>query len=295
MTRPLADARRWTRLLPALLLILTPALYCTPLPAGSETPRPLLDRGTRYSAPFQAGEKLRYEVNWKPLFASPAFKAGELAFSVKRSRYRKRPAWTLTMEAVSAGRLVEVARISVRNRFESIVDARNFHSYRIFREHREGKRKRDLLSVFDYRTDTASFRDLDVSQDPPRELHNRTSDGIPGPVTDLLSAVYVARLHRLEDGRRYRAHLADRGKFKEMLVRVEETERVELRIGDFDTVRLRVEGGILSRGRTLQVWYSRDRLRVPVKFEAEVKFGRVYGELIGLEAGAVGRGLIRSR
>ena len=291
----MAGSRRWTRLSPFLPLILTSALLCLPLPAGSETPRPLLDRGTRYSAPFQAGEKLRYEVNWKPLFASPAFKAGELAFTVKRSRYRKRPAWTITMEAVSAGRLVEVAKISVRNRFESIVDARNFHSYRIFREHREGKRKRDLLSVFDYRRNTAFYRDLDVSRDPPRELHNRTSDGIPGPVTDLLSAVYVARLHRLEDGSRYRAHLADRGKFKDLLVRVEETERVELRIGPFDTVRLRVEGGILSPGRTLRVWYSRDPLRVPVKFEAEVKFGRVYGELIGLEAGAVGRGLIRSR
>ena len=291
----MADPRRWTRLAPALLLILASVLLCFPLPAGPETPRPLLDRGTRYSAPFQAGEKLRYEVNWKPLFASPAFKAGELTFTVKRSRYRKRPAWTINMEAVSAGRLVEVAKISVRNRFESIVDARNFHSYRIFREHREGKRKRDLLSVFDYRSDTAFFRDLDVSSDPPRELHNRSSDGIPGPVTDLLSAIYVARLHRLEEASRYRAHLADRGKFKEMLVRVEKTERVELRIGAFDTVRLRVEGGILSKGRTLRVWYSRDSLRVPVKFEAEVKFGRVYGELIGLEAGAVGRGLIRAR
>lgn len=288
-------SRWWAGLPPVLPLILAPALVCTQLPAGSGTPRPLLDRGSRYSAPFQAGEKLRYEVNWKPLFATPAFKAGELAFTVKRSLYGKRPAWTITMEAVSAGRLVEVARISVRNRFESIVDARNFHSYRIFREHREGKRKRDLLSVFDYGRDTAIFRDLDVSRDPPRELHNRTSDGIPGPVTDLLSAIYVARLHRLEDGSRYRAHLSVRGKFKEMLVRVEETERVELRVGAFDTVRLRVEEGVLSKGRTLRVWYSRDQLRVPVKFEAEVKFGRVYGELIGLEAGAVGRGLIRSR
>ncbi len=287
--------RRWARWLRAVPVALTSACFCFSLPAGSETARPLLDRDTLYRAPFQAGEKLRYEVNWKPLFASPAFKAGELDFTVKRSRYRKRPAWTITMEAVSAGRLVEVAKISVRNRFESIVDARNFHSYRIFRKHREGKRKRDLLSVFDYRRNTAHFRDLDVSRDPPRELHNRTSDGIPGPVTDLLSAIYVVRLHRLEDASRYRAHLADRGKFKEMLVRVEEREKIKLRIGAFDTVRLRVEGGILSKGRTLRVWYSRDPLRVPVKFEAEVKFGRVYGELIGLEAGAVGRGLIRSR
>lgn len=295
MRRTKLTPRRCRRRSPAAPALLASAFFCFPLPVESESARPLLDPDTRYTAPFRAGEKLRYEVNWKPLFAFPAFKAGELAFTVQRSRYRKKPVWTITMEAVSAGKLVEVAQLSVRNRFESIVDARNFHSYRILRKHREGKRKRDLLSVFDYRRDTAFFRDLDVSRNPPRELHNRTTDGIPAPVTDLLSAIYVVRLHRLEDASRYRAQLADRGKFKEMLVRVEEREKVELRIGAFDTVRLRVEGGIISKGRTLQVWYSRDPLRVPVKFEAEVKFGRIYGELIGLEAGAVGRGLIRAR
>ena len=270
------------------------ACFCFAVPVPAETARPLLDPDTRYRAPFQAGETLRYEVNWKPLFILPAFRVGELAFAVQRSRYRVKPAWTITMDAVSAGKLVKVARLSVRNRFESVVDARNFHSYRIYRKHREGKRKRDLLSIFDYGRDTAFFRDLDMSRDPPRELHNRTSDGIPGPVADLLSAVYVARLHRLEDASRYRAHLADRGKFKEMLVRVEGTERVELRIGVFDTVRLRVEG-VLAKGRTLRVWYSLDPLRIPVKFRAEVKFGRVSGELIGLEAGADGRGQVRAR
>ena len=286
---------RYRRRPPAAAVCIGFAFFCLPLPVKPESARPLLDPGTRYRAPFQAGEKLRYEVNWKPLLALPAFKAGELAFTVQRSRYQEKPAWTITMDAVSAGKLMEVARLSVRNRFESVVDARDFHSYRIFRKHREGKRKRDLLSVFDYRSGTASFRDLDVSRNPPREVHNRASDGIPGPVIDLLSAIYVARLHRLEDASRYRAHLADRGKFKEMLVRVEDREKVELRIGTFDTVRLRVEGGIVSKGRTLQVWYSRDPLRVPVKFEAEVKFGRIYGEIIGLEAGSVGRGLIRAR
>ena len=276
------------------LVLLAPPWFCCDLPAA-ETLRPLLDRATRYRAPFQAGEKLRYKVNWKPLFLFPAFKAGELTFAVRRSEYRRKPAWTITMEAVSAGALVEIARISVRSRFESIVDARNFHSYRIFRKHREGKRRRDLLSVFDYRRDTASFRDLDVSRNPPRELRNHTSDGIPGPVTDLLSAVYVARLHRLEAAGRYRAHLEDRGRFKEMLVRVEAEERVELRIGAFDTVRLRVERGVLAPGRTLLVWYSRGPLRVPVKFEAKVRFGRVDGELVGLEAGTGGRDPIRTR
>ena len=278
--------------MPLVFCVFAFVFFVVPVPA--ETARPLLDPDTRYRAPFKAGETLRYEVNWKPLFILPAFRVGELAFTVQRSRHGFKPAWTITMDAVSDGKLVKIARLSVRNRFESVVDARNFHSYRIYRKHREGKRKRDLLSVFDYGRDTAVFRDLDLSRDPPRELHNRTSDGIPGPVTDLLSAVYVARLHRLEDAGRYRAHLAHRGKFKEMLVRVEGTERVELRIGVFDTVRLRVEG-IFAKGRTLRVWYSQDPLRIPVKFKAEVKFGRVSGELIGLEAGAEGREQVRAR
>ncbi len=254
---------------------------------------PLLVKGQAYTAPFQSGERLRYEVNWKPLFMLPAFKAGEISFEIGESQYEGRPAYNISMDAVSAGRLIEVAKLEVRNRFESIIDGKSFQSYRILKKTRQSKRKRDMLTVFDYRKNSTWLRELDVSVDPPKELRNQRRPGIPGPLNDVISAFYAVRLRGLEPGREYTLNLSDNGRVREMRVLVEKEEEVETRIGDFDSVKLLAQGGIFSEGRSLRIWYSRDRLRVPVKFEADVKFGTVFGELIQLEAGSLGRGLIR--
>ncbi len=255
--------------------------------------RPLLVKGQAYTAPFQAGERLRYEVNWKPLFMLPAFKAGEISFEIGKSKYQNRPVYTLSMRAISAGRLTEVANLEVKNHFESIIDSKSFQSYRILKKTRQGKRKRDMLTVFDYRKNSTWLQELDFSVDPPKELRNQRRPGIPAPLNDVISAFYAVRLHRLEPGSEYSLNLSDNGRVREMRVLVEKEQKVETQIGDFDAVKLLAEGGIFSKGRSLRIWYSRDRLRVPVKFEADVKFGTVFGELIQLEAGSIGRGLIR--
>ncbi len=253
----------------------------------------LLIKGQTYSAPFQSGERLRYEVNWKPLFMLPAFKAGEISFEVGESQYEGRPAYNISMDAVSAGRLIEVAKLQVRNRFESIIDSKSFQSYRILKKTRQSKRKRDMLTVFDYGKNSTWLRELDTGTDPPRQLRNRNIPGIPGPLTDVVSAFYAVRVHRLETGRKYTLNLSDNGRVGEMRVLVQKREKVETGIGKFDAFKLEAHGGIFSEGRSLRIWYSRDRYRMPVKFEADVKFGTVFGELIQLETGSMGRGLIR--
>ena len=254
---------------------------------------PLLVKGQAYTAPFQAGERLRYEVNWKPLFMLPAFKAGEINFEVGESQHEGRSANTISMDAVSAGRLAEVANMEVRNRFESIIDRKSFQSYRILKKTRQSKHKRDMLTVFDYRKNSTWLRELDAGSDPPKQLRNQTITGIPGPLNDVISAFYAIRLHRLEPGREYALNLSDNGKVRETRVVAQKREKVETGIGKFDAVKLKAQGGIFSEGRSLRLWYSRDRLRIPVKFEADVKFGTVFGELIQIEAGSIGRGLIR--
>lgn len=254
---------------------------------------PLLVKGQAYTAPFQAGERLRYEVNWKPLFMLPAFKAGEISFEIGESQYQGRPAFNISMDAISAGRLIEVANLEVRNRFESIIDRQSFQSYRILKKTRQSKRKRDTLTVFDYLKNSTWLRELDASTDPPKQLRNQTIPGIPGPLTDVVSVFYAIRVHRLESGREYTLNLSDNGRAREMRVQVQEREKVETGIGKFDAFKLEAQGGIFSGGRSLRIWYSKDRLRMPVKFEADVKFGTVFGELVQLETGSMGRGLIR--
>ena len=188
---------------------------------------PLLVKGQAYTAPFQAGERLRYEVNWKPVFMLPAFKAGEISFEIGESQYQGRPAFNISMDAISAGRLIEVANLEVRNRFESIIDRKSFQSYRILKKTRQSKRKRDTLTVFDYLKNSTWLRELDASTDPPKQLRNRTIPGIPGPLTDVVSVFYAIRVHRLESGREYTLNLSDNGRAREMRVQVQEREKVE--------------------------------------------------------------------
>ena len=153
----------------------------------------------------------------------------------------------------------------------------------------------ESLAVFNYRKGITFYRELDVSLDPPKELRKEITHAIPGPLIDLLSSIYVARLHQLKVEQEYSANLGNNGKVRAVKVYVEKQEKVLIRIGSFNTVRLRATGGIISHGRTLRVWYSQNGIRVPVKFEAEVKFGRIYGELIQMESGSTARKMIRVR
>ncbi len=259
-------------------LFLGVVLVATP----QKTPLELLGDGQHQSVPFQEGEKLRYEVNWKPLFLTPAFKAGELIFSIHQSEYKKRPTYTISVSAFSDGLLSTIAGLKVRDTFESNIDRETFRSYRLLRQIRQSKRKRDLEVVFDYDSDTILVHETNLAKDPPEEVHKKI-DGIPGPIADIISIFYVARLHLLKPGQEYQVHLSERGKAKQIRLQVQTREKVQTEIGEFNAVRVSTVGGLFRDGGGFRSWYSTGPLRFPVQFEADVKFGTVYGKLIGLE------------
>ena len=255
-------------------------------------PLELLGNKNNYSVPFQEGEKLRYEVNWKPLFLTPAFKAGELTFSIRQSQYKKHPTYTISAQAFSDGLLSSIAGLKVRDYFESNIDRETFRSYRLLRQVRQRKRKRDLEVVFDYDGDSILVHETNLAADPPVEVHKKI-EGIPGPIADILSVFYVARLHSLEPGQEYQVYLSERGQAKQIRLQVQTLEKVQTAIGKFDSVRVSTVGGLFRNGGDFRIWYSTDPLRFPVQFEADVKFGKVYGKVIGLETPRESRSVIR--
>ncbi len=257
-----------------------------------KAPLELLDKKNNYSVPFQEGETLRYEVNWKPLFLTPAFKAGELTFSIRQSQYMKHPTYTISASAFSAGLLSSITGLKVRDYFESNIDRESFRSYRLLRQVRQNKRKRDLEVVFDYDHDSILVHETNLAADPPEEVHKKI-EGIPGPIADILSVFYVARLHSLEPGQEYQVHLSERGQPKQVRVHVEAREKVETEIGDFESIRISTVGGLFRNGGDFRVWYSTDSMRFPVQFEADVKFGKIYGKVIGLDTPTETRNVIR--
>lgn len=257
--------------------------------------QPLLKEGLSFSSvPFRPGEHLVYEVNWKPLFFAPAFKAGELSMDIEKSRYLQKDAFKISAWAISNGALPRVAGLEVRNYFESIIDKSNFRSYRMLKRTRQGNRKRDVEVMFDYSTGQVRVRETDVGAEPPEELRNEVLSGIPGPLTDILSVFYVARLRDMTVGDQYLIYLSDNGKHRAVQVYVERKEKVRTGLGQFNTVKITTQGGLFSGGGDFRVWYSQDGLRLPVKFEADVRFGKVYGQIIQLQTEGLSRGLIRT-
>jgi len=279
----------------SLLALVIPAFLMVPAGgrASEKVPQPLLGDPGNYSVPFREGESLRFEINWKPLFLIPAFKAGELALSIKDSRYNERPVYTISGAASSAGLLDSVASLRVRDRFESNIDHETFQSYRLLRQTRRNERKRDLEVLFDYPNDSIFLREFNTEVEPPLEIRNEETQGIPGPVSDILSIFYVARLRSFRPGDSYLIHLNDRGKIKPVTIQVQAKEEVLTDIGSFDSVRISTVGGLFSNGGDLLIWYSTGPLRIPVQFEAEVKLGKVYGKIIGLETPQMTRSVIQ--
>ena len=279
----------------SLLALVIPAFLMVPAGgrASEKVPQPLLGDPGNYSVPFREGESLRFEINWKPLFLIPAFKAGELTLSIKDSRYNERPVYTISGAASSAGLLDSVASLRVRDRFESNIDHETFQSYRLLRQTRRNERKRDLEVLFDYPNDSILLREFNTEVEPPLEIRNEETQGIPGPVSDILSIFYVARLRSFRPGDSYLIHLNDRGKIKPVTIQVQAKEEVLTDIGSFDSVRISTVGGLFSNGGDLLIWYSTGPLRIPVQFEAEVKLGKVYGKIIGLETPQMTRSVIQ--
>ena len=102
-------------------------------------------------------------------------------------------------------------------------------------------------------------------------------------IADSLSVFYLVRLRPLMPGEKYFVNFSESGKIKKIHLIVERKEKVTTAIGVFNSVKISTTGGLFKGGGDFRIWYSTDQLRIPVRFEADVLFGKIYGEIIRLE------------
>ncbi len=232
------------------------------------------------------GETLVYEVRWDPpgwMFFLPTISAGEMTLRFQdQISYKGKPAYKITADAVSSGFLPKITGITVKDYFESIVDASEFCSFRMTKKTREGNRLRDIFLTFDRENGRGHFLAYDMSKTPPVELRNEEVENVPRCVQDLLSAIYHTRLRELEVGGNYPLTVSDNGLVKEIQVKVTKRETVSTGAGSFRALKIEtisVFGGLLRQGGTFVVWLADDGSRTPVRFEAKVKLGKVFGTI----------------
>ncbi len=239
----------------------------------------------RPSEVIPPGETLIYEVRWDPpawLFFLPTISAGEMTLKFEnRADDRGRPAFRITADAVSSGVLPKLTGITVKDHFESVVAAEEFCSKRFTKITREGKRHRDILLTFDQENHRGRYLAYDAAKKPPEELKNEELKNLPPCVQDFLSAIYRTRLQGLQVGENYPLHVSDNGVVKEVDIRAVRRETVEAIAGTYPTIRIDTVsvGGLFKGGGSFVLWFTDDSARIPVKYEAKVRFGKLFGTI----------------
>lgn len=230
------------------------------------------------------GETLVYEIRWDPpiwMFFLPTISAGELTVQFQHeAQVEGKPVHRIAARAISSGFFPKLTGVAVDDSFESVVAADSFCSEGMTKKLREGKRHRDVYLTFDRARGTGRYRAYDAAKTPPAELKNEEVKNIPPCVQDILSGIYVTRLRNLRSGEKFPLVVSDDGAVKKVEVRVKQKETVEAVAGRFSAWRLEtisVFGNLFRGGGSFLVWFSDDAQRVPVKFEAKVKVGRVFG------------------
>jgi len=221
-------------------------------------------------APYQVGERLRYELSWGIVIAGTAVL--EIA---ERQTLAGRPVF----KALHTARSNDFVSVfyPVNNRVETLLDEETHVPHRLLFHRREGKRKNDIEVHFDQVAHKAT-----VTKDGATE----TLD-IPPQAQDTLSIIYFFRtLPSIAVGSSTFVDVHHDKKNYRLELRIEGTERLKGPLGEFDTIRILAimpfKGLFMNEGN-IRVWVTNDAARVPVLMKAKVIIGSVTATLTGAE------------
>jgi hypothetical protein len=215
-------------------------------------------------ATFRDGERAVYEVIWVggPLDVP----AGTAILQAATNG----TGWTFEASAETARWVARV--FDARYRLVTAADGLLL-PVRHQRDTREGRRH--VTRTYDYDRSTREVRPGDASSGPPTPLSPEARDA--------LSALYYIRTLALAPGDRIAVPLNDTGRSLTLDVRVVDRERIEMRTGARQALRLtptitrRLERRAPVRAT---VWLSEDAVRIPLVVDVEAGFGRVRAELV---------------
>lgn len=166
----------------------------------------------------------------------------------------------------------------VRDINYSWLDANTFHSLGYSQSVREGNYKRDEWVTFD--NENGRFYGQVQKKKEPKLIAGL----LDIEVLDILSSLYYVRTQPLEVGKDVTFDIINREKQYPLVVKVLGKETVKIEAGKFNCwvvePQFRGEGIFVAKGKSLKVWLTDDKYRMPVKMSVEVFIGSVYAELL---------------
>ena len=272
----------------------------TPAPAPA-LPLSPLKREFKDAFPIPVGERIEYEVRFSrfPIYATVGVVAFDFLGRVPASRAAnlipghntefKPPEgeeyFHLRAEAVSKGILLAILGVDVRDRFESLIDTRDFTTKLAFKEIKEGKKNISQTALFDRAGQTVNLKIVDLNKPdaPPREIKKERKEGM----LDLLSAFFFVRLQKFKEGQMLRFPVSDDDGSYVFDVVAGKTEKLKTECGKVKAVRLEPKlfgpGQLISRQGEMSMWVSADNKHVPLRLIAKTEGGTISAKLINFK------------
>ncbi len=151
----------------------------------------------------------------------------------------------------------------------------------------ETKKLLALKTVFDHKKSHALRWERVVNKDEEPKERKVEWDMMPFS-QNVISAFYYIRVFQLVPGKTLNFRVADDGKNMVVKVEILRKEKIKTLKGEFNTVVLKptVEiGGIFQPMGNVFFWLTDDDRKLFVKMEAEIKIGKVIGQLKEFEPG----------
>ena len=169
----------------------------------------------------------------------------------------------------------------VRDINYSWLDVDSLHSLGYSQSLREGNYKRDEWVTFD--DENGHYYGQVQKKEEPQII----ADELKQQVLDMLTSLYYVRAKPLAVGQDVTFDIINRETQYPLVVKVLGKETVKTAAGKFDCwvvePQFRGEGIFVAKGKSLKVWLTDDKYRMPVKMAVEVFIGSVTAELLAYE------------
>ena len=235
--------------------------------------------------PFVDGEKIRYEIRYGFL------RGGDITLEiVEGPTASKRQPWSIEGRAISS-KLVSVF-YRVDDTIRGWIEPREFVPSRLEMQVEESGERGTRTVIYDHEEKVAHYRrNRTFHRKRGPSLLERQDDLVPQS-QDALSILYFLRCLAFEPGVEQRIPLHENGKNRVARVTVGSPEEVETTLGKRLGVPLEVHvtvEGKLANQRAIRVWLEPGPRRLPVRVEADLKFGKLQALLAGYRESPKGR------
>lgn len=206
-------------------------------------------------APFAVGEELEYTAQFEFIPAGKAFLRVLTVDTI--NGYPTFHVQFLAKTGAIADRLYKI-----RDRVDIWIDQKDLFTHKQVKRIREGNYRKELEMVINYQDSTAI-----VNGDAIRVNH---------PLRDPYSLFYYLRTTPLKAGQSFHYTTFENNKTTEFQLKVTEKEIITSPAGTFPSLAVRPfrKGKALFKNQgDVQIWFSDDKLRLPVQIQIKLKYG----------------------